>query len=147
MLTSQLKAGGARLKKKLLHPSRERVLVREALRKLKVRYWETVQVWNPNYTGMRRRVEGGPQWLDFLLRLPDGRLGVLMFKQTGLHTFEKRALEEKKAFLIQRAIPYLIISKGYSQDEYEIRIEFWMRKEVRNAKQSSRDNQTNPRHG
>lgn len=128
-------ARDALIKKNASVPRRERWLVCLALTKLKLRYRQVVQFWNPLYTGLRRRVDGGRQWLDFVIRTPYG-MAVIMFKPSyskgsNAHLFEKRALDEKKAFLEQKGIPYLVLSRLKSQQEYEVEIEFWLRKEKR----------------
>jgi hypothetical protein len=119
------------MKNKVSAPRRERLLVQQALRKMGLRFWENIQFWNPLYTGLRRKVDGGRQWLDFVIRTPYGIL-VLIFKvqyaTTMGHDFEKRALLEKQAFLRSKNIPYLMLSRTLSQGLYEVMIEFWMRK-------------------
>lgn len=128
----QYQSHNAMAKNRVKVPRREHWLVRNALGKLKVRYWVQVWIWNPLYTGMRRRVEGGYQWLEFVIQL-NGKPAAIFFPVHKYHThdFERRAIEEKKAFLEQKGIPYLIVPRTYSQIEYEVTIEFWMRKEKR----------------
>lgn len=123
------------MKNKTQKPRREMVLVSYALKNLKVRYWEKVRIFNPLYTGMRTPVDGGYQWLDFAVRMMHGKVGVLIFPPSygsgRPHLFEKRSLEQKKAFLSQKGIPYLVLSRMMSSQQYEVYIEFWMRKEKR----------------
>ncbi len=126
-------AHDGRMKKIIQHPRREHWLVRQVLDKLRLRYWEQVRIWNPHFTGLRTRIEGGYQWLEFLVRRK-ARLFVIIFKPTyggsRPHKFELRALEEKKVFLEERHIPYLILPRTHSLQEYEIRVELWIRKET-----------------
>jgi hypothetical protein len=112
-------------------PRRERWLVQLSLENLHLRYWEAIIFWNPQYTGLRRRVNGGWQWLDFVVRTPYGKLALIFKPQYGgsrAHLFEKRALAEKKAFLDDKGIPYLILSRMHSREQYEIILVMWMRK-------------------
>lgn len=129
------------IKNRAIVPRRERWLIRQVLDKLHVRYWEAVTIWNPLYTGLRVPVQGGWQWLDFVLRAPFGVAVILLDSNYGSgrpHLFEKRALEQKKAFLDSRNIPYIIPSRMLSLDEYSIVIEFWLLKEKRKRSTSAR---------
>lgn len=133
-----------RLKHRIIAPRREYWLVRQALKRLGLRYWQQVLIWNPGYTGLRRRVNGGRQWIDFVLKTPFG-MGALIFNPTYSnsrpHLFEKRALQEKKDFLDSKHIPYLILPRRYSLDEYDAAITFWLRKEThKHEKQLSTTN-------
>jgi hypothetical protein len=123
------------MKNLVRRPRREHMLVVQALKKLGIRYWEQVRVWNPIYTGLRREVKGDFQWLEFVIRLPYGKPAVLLFHLnyggSRPHKFEVRAMEQKKTFLEQKGIPYIVLSRQQSQSEYETYIDFWIRKEKR----------------
>lgn len=126
------------MKNKTKKPRREQVLLRQALSNLHVRYWEMIRIFNPDYTGMRTRYEhGGYQWLEFVVRMWDGRVGAILlepsYANSHAHKFETRALQEKQDFLSKRGTPFLVVARTHSQSAYEIRIEIWMRKEKRNV--------------
>lgn len=128
-------AHDGRMKKRASIPRREHWLVIQSLTNLRMRFWKQVRIYNPLFTGLRTRIDGGYQWLDFVIRAPFGA-AVILFKTSysngsNAHLFEKRALSEKQAFLEQRGIPYLVLSRMKSQQQYEVEIEFWIRKEKR----------------
>jgi hypothetical protein len=124
-----------KMKKMVRTPRRERLLIQQALSNLKVRYWEQVQFWNPAHLGRHRHLNGGYQWIDFLLYVKPIGFMAILFKPgwfgSGPHEFQRREFETKKAFLEQKGYPYLVVSRSLSRDEYQIRIEFWILKEKR----------------
>lgn len=130
------------MKRVIQKPRRERLLVQQALKKLGIRCWQQVEFWSPDHVGRYENLHGGWQWLDFVVRMPYGKPGVILlygnWTHSGLHRYQKREIETKKAFLKKKGLPYLILPRTYSQQEYEVRIEWWMRKETRHEKQNVR---------
>lgn len=141
-------AAHAHVKRRAQFPTREHWLVREALSRIKVRYWEYVQFHNPLYTGMRSKMNGGDQWAEFVIRMLDGRLGIILFnleyRGSDGHngkSFERHAQAEKIQYLQERNIPYLILPRMNSSGQgYEVYIEFWMKKEKRKHEKQTRTN-------
>lgn len=113
-------------------PTRERLLIRQALDTLRLRYWQQVRFWSPDFRG-EYNVNGNYQWIDFLIRMPHGKLGALILNPQGksgyMHIYEREASRVKQDFLSKRGIPNVVLPKSYSRDEYQIFIEMWIRKE------------------
>lgn len=123
----------ARIRKRAKHrPRRERLAVRTALERLHIRYREAVPIWNPLHRGVHNDLDGGVQWLDFVIFMPHKRIGVLLFGHRvggGPKEYERRYLETKEAFLQERNIPRLTLGRISTSQEYEILIYRFCRKE------------------
>lgn len=121
-------------KKKLQFPSRERVLVRQALVRAGYRYKETIAFLNPLYKGWKGAVDAGMQWLDFTVWTGD-RMVVLMFYPRagggGLHAYQKRAWQAKQDFLNKKGVPFIVLSRSDTSQIYEHLIKTFVRKEKR----------------
>lgn len=121
-----------REKKKLATPSRERVLVRNALLRLGLGYKETVPFLNPLFKGWKGTVEAALQWLDFTVWLGN-KMGVILFnprhRTGGLHKHQKLAWMAKLAFLRSKKIPFVILDRNDTSQIQEHLIRSMMRKE------------------
>jgi len=122
--TMTSEADNGRKKKEVSYPRRERVLLREALKRLGIkRHWENVRVWNPDYTNQIGAKIGGYQWIDFVF-VHRGRLFCILYSQqwngSGAKLFQKRWLEEKKQLLKDRGYPFIVVSRMKSSQEYQM---------------------------
>lgn len=118
-----------RVRKGISYPRRERVLVRNALSRIGVRYRELIPFYNPHHSVIDRHV-GGIQWLDFTLF--HKRLIVLLFDpyySTGYGAQRAvQSLEDKKRFLNEKGVPCLELGRFMTSQEYEITIRLFLRK-------------------
>jgi hypothetical protein len=123
--TGTSRADNGRKKREIQFPRRERVLVREALRKLGVtRTFENVRVWNPEYSTKKGDVVGGWQWIDFVF-VHRHRLYAILFEQTwtgGPHKYQTRWMEQKKSLLTKRNLPHITLRRAMTGQEYQMRI-------------------------
>lgn len=112
-------------RKGIERPHRERVLVRAALHRLKMRYKELVPFKNMDYKGRNGKHHGSIQWVDFLV-YSKGKMCALIFYPNrgtgGLHKYKKESLAAKTKLLTDKGIPYLILKRNLSSMEYEILI-------------------------
>ncbi len=113
-------------------------IMRRALAKLKLRYWEVIRFWNPYWKGKwQTEDDGGYQWLDFVLHIKGHGAGVILFpakyRRSGAHPFQIRAFENKIQFLKEHQIPYLVVERYWTSDEYAVKIISWMRN-IKNEK-------------
>ena len=115
----------ARIRKGILYPRRERVLVRSALGKIGCRYKELIPVLNPFYHGWKGKEDKAMQWLDFCVFM-NGRMGVILFHpkrgQSGVKKHEKEAYEAKQRLLANKNIPILILKRNETSQVYELLI-------------------------
>lgn len=118
-------------------PRRERVLVRRALERAHYRYKEIIPVWNPFATGFHDDQEGAIQWFDFAVLMPSKRMGIILFDPhygaSGTHEWELRQFANKQRLLRYKRIPYIVLKRTSTSQEYEICIRRWkgnLRKEV-----------------
>lgn len=121
-----------RERKKLLNPSRERVLVRSTLSELSIRYREKVLFINHYWHTYKGDKSKAPQWLDFVC-YKDGLLFVLEFdphkpNAGGLHERQRMALEAKEQYLKEKGVPYLILSRTETSQIYRFCIEDLIRR-------------------
>lgn len=80
--------------------------------------------YNPYYTSVYSPDKpGGHQWLDVLAYVPTKggkrKLICLMFKLIRPHLYEKEHQKQKERFLTEKGIPFLIVRRDYSQQEYD----------------------------
>lgn len=111
----------------IAHPRRERMLARNALNRLGIRYKEIVPVFNKFHKN------GTIQWIDFLI-YSGGMMAILfaLSRDYGHKQREKDALKAKTDLLISKHIPYLVLLREDSQQEMEtkIRMAIALRKEA-----------------
>lgn len=123
-----------RWRKKAERPEYAHVLVRSALKKERLRFWEFVKFYNKH---------GQLQYLDFVVNYK-GKLVVLLWDNrrfrryrgrwkkawgySGLKPYEKENRRRKLEFIEERGYPYMILStKGVmSSDEWRIVIRRWL---------------------
>ena len=110
--------------KGIAHPRRERVLVRTALRKIGLRYREIVPFINPHFKGHLEEHDRSISWLDFCIF--HKKMYVLLFNpkraEGGMHAWQKKSWQSKLQVLEEKGIPYLILDKNLSSQEYEFLI-------------------------
>jgi len=110
-----------RKRRDIKQPRRERLLVKEALSRLGLRYWEMVEIHNPNYTNRLGEVIGGQQWVDYIV-VEKGTLFAIEFYprwgKNNPHQYQLRWMEEKKSFLLNRGIQTLVVARHHSSQEY-----------------------------
>lgn len=115
-----------RKRRDIKQPRRERILVTGALKRLGLRYWEMVEIINPNFTNQKGEVIGGQQWIDFIVVDQNRKLFAIEFYpkwgKHNPHQFHKRWMNEKKEFLAKRDIPTLILSRNETEQDYWGRI-------------------------
>jgi hypothetical protein len=104
--------------------------MRLALNRVRIKYREIIPFYNPMHTGYTEKENGTIQWLDFTIWM--GKLGVILFdirRRGGRRPYEHRAWKAKKDYLDQRNIPYLVVDRKGSSQEYEMLIRRFIRKE------------------
>lgn len=105
--------------------------IESALKRKKIRYWKFVSFWNPYHKGARNNIDAGFQWAEFVIALPNGRVGAILVNIWGLtggpHKYQKRAMETKKRFLDERKIPWILLDKTSNTMEYMFLISKWIK--------------------
>ncbi len=115
-----------RIKNETERQRRERVLITVALKKLGLRYWESVWIRNPFYTSRHDVPRVGDQWIDFIIVAPDKRLFAIEFYpkwgRHNPHIYQKRWLEQKLKYLESKGIPVMVVRRMESGQDYYGRI-------------------------
>ena len=113
-------------RKKVQEPLRERLLLRKAIIRCGLNHRENVMVWNPFHMGASENLDGGVQWLDFVIRRPTGGLLVVLFPAQylwgGGNERKHRALAAKKRLLTEKNMPYLVVPRNSSSQEFQLLI-------------------------
>jgi hypothetical protein len=117
----------SRKKDSIKFPRRDRTLVATALHKMKLRYFEYIEINNPLFTDRAGVVKGGLQWVDYIVRGTDGKLFAIEFypKWPGNgrpHKYQINWMNEKVEYLKGRGVPTLIINRGETSQDYWMRI-------------------------
>lgn len=116
------------------HPKRYALLVRAALEKLGLRYWEKVTAWNeyhhPSYQG--QPVAAAFQMLDFVVHIKGQGALIVLIKNPNslLKSNEKAAWQARLDFLTNRETPYLILPTSFTSQEYQLMISMSIRKHI-----------------
>jgi hypothetical protein len=120
----------ARARKRADRPKRDILAIRTALNTLKLNYCQEVSFWNPLHKGRRGTWDAGLQWVDFVVK-PKGKQAFVILHddpRKRFKSYEKIAFQVKQEGLNQRNVPYLILPKGMTSQEYQIKITFFIRK-------------------
>jgi hypothetical protein len=98
--------------------------VRTALDNLRLRYCQEVSFWTPHHRGKQGDLDGGLQWVDFVVRKKGKRPFVLILDDPKKRwkEYEKRYLETKQLELTERSIPFVLLPAGLSSQEYQVLI-------------------------
>jgi len=98
--------------------------VRTALSALKLSYCDEVSFWSNHHKGKHGNLDGGLQWVDFVIRKRGKRPFVLLLDdpQKRMHKYEQKYLETKQIELKERGIPFVLLPSGLSSQEYQILI-------------------------
>lgn len=119
----------SRIRKGIRFPTRERMLIRDALKRIGLRYKELVPFYNPTYNGHRNQYDGSIQWVDFLVY--KNRMFAIQFdvknRHGGVLQRKKDVHKTRKQYLEQRGIPVLIVDRYWTGQEYEMRIRMFLR--------------------
>jgi hypothetical protein len=119
-----------RARKRAARPKRDILAVKTALHTLRLRYCQEVSFWNPRHAGKHGDWDGGLQWVDFIVR-PKGKRAfavILDDPSKRWKAYEKIAHQIKQEGLNDRGVPFLIVPKGMSSQEYQLKIAWFMRK-------------------
>ena len=105
--------------------------VRTALDNLKLRYCQEVSFWNNHHRGKQGDLDGGLQWVDFVVRKRGKRPFVLIYDdpKKRFKEYERNYLETKKLELTERNIPFLLLPAGLSSQEYWVLIYRFIQKQ------------------
>lgn len=119
-----------RARKRAARPKRDILAVKQALANLKLRYCQEVSFWNDLHRGHHGDLDGGLQWVDFVVRAKGKPAFVLILDDPSKRwkSYEKEYHKNKLAGLDQRGIPYRLLKKGMSSQEYQVVITWFMRK-------------------
>lgn len=108
-------------------------MVRTALSRLHIKYRELEPFFNPFHFGFRENEAGAIQWLDVCILLPNKHMAVLLFNirygQSGVKPHERRAEKAKHAYLNYKKIPYIVLPRTHTSQEYQAVISRFIRKE------------------
>lgn len=105
------------------HPRRDLLLIRKALNNLRLKWCGEVSFWNPLHRGGKnRRIQGGLQWADLVVRARPRALIILYdLPSKRFHAHEKIAWQNKTRWLEERH-PVLILKPNRTTQEYQILI-------------------------
>lgn len=119
-----------RARKRAKRPKRDILAVKIALGNLKLRYCQEISFWNDLHRGNLGDLWGGLQWVDFVVRAKGKPAFVLILDDPSKRwkSYEKEYHKNKLAGLDQRGIPYKLLKKGMSSQEYQVAIAWFMRK-------------------
>jgi hypothetical protein len=119
-----------RARKRAARPKRDILAVKTALHTLKLSYCQEVSFWNTRYTGPKGEWNGGLQWVDFVVKAKGKRPFVVILDDPSKRwkAHEKIAHQVKQDGLNDRGTQFLIVKKGMSSQEYQLKIAWFMRK-------------------
>lgn len=119
-----------RAKKRAGRPKRGILSVRTALDNLKLRYCQEVSMWSEHHRGKQGDLDGGLQWVDFVVRKRGKRPFVLIYDdpKKRFKEYERKYLETKKLELTERGIPFVLLPAGLSSQEYQVLVYMHMKK-------------------
>jgi len=119
-----------RIRRGISRPRRERVIVRNALKRIRLVYHEIFPFYNPLYNGWKNETEGSIAWLDFVVYERTVGMFVILFVpkygQSGLKRHEREAFNKKQNYMEQRGIPVLVLSRRRTSQEYEAQIRMFV---------------------
>ena len=119
-----------RARKRAARPKRDILAVKTALNTLKLRYCQEVSFWNEHHKGKHGDLDGGLQWVDFAVRPKGKRAFVVILDDPSKRwkAYEKMYYSNKLMGLNQRDTPVIVLPKGMSSQEYQLKIAWFMRK-------------------
>lgn len=118
-----------RARKRAAQPKRDILMVRGALEKLKLRHCQEISFWNPLHVGKHGDLNGGLQWVDFVVWTRPLPLIILLDDPTKrTKDYEKAYLKNKKWGLADRGLPVLVLPAHKTSQEYWITIHMHLRK-------------------
>ena len=87
-------------------------------------------MWSTDHKGKQGNLDGGLQWVDFVVRKRGQRPFVLILDDPTKRwkEYEKQYLVTKQAELTKRGIPYVLLPPRLSSQEYQILIFMNMKK-------------------
>jgi hypothetical protein len=119
-----------RARKRAARPKRDILAIKTALGSMKLRYCQEVSFWNVHHRGNTGDLDGGLQWVDFVVRPRNKRAFVIILDDPSKRwkPYEKMYYSNKLMGLTQRGIPFVVLPKGMSSQEYWLKITWFMRK-------------------
>lgn len=121
-----------RARKRAARSKRDILAIKIALGNLKLRYCQEVSFWNELHQPETKKgkLDAGLQWVDFAVRPKGKRMFVIILDDPSKRwkEHEKTAYKSKQDGLTQRNIPFIILKKGMSSQEYSIQIMWYLRK-------------------
>lgn len=118
-----------RARKRAARPKRDILSIRNALNNLKLHYWQEVSFWNPLHTGKHDDLDGGLQWVDFVVK---GKIVPFVIlhddPQKRKKEYEKRYLQTKEKGLDARGYLILKLPAGKTSQEYQVTIYMFIRR-------------------
>lgn len=106
--------------------------VKLALENLKLPHCQEISFWNPFHRGKHGDLDGGLQWVDFVVRKKGRRPFVVILDdpQKRKKEYEKMYYSNKLMGLSDRGISFIVLPAGLSGQEYQIMIFMGMKKGV-----------------
>ena len=119
-----------KLKNEIVFPPRHRLLVRNALKLVGLRYKEIIPFYDPAYHGYKQQTVGSIQWVDFLIYEKHKRIMfAIQFRLAGgAHKRTKERYNSKINYLEQRGIKVLQLRRDETTQAYEMRIRMFIRR-------------------
>ena len=119
-----------RARKRAARPKRDILAVKQALANLKLRYCQEVSFWNDLHRGHYGDLDGGLQWVDFVVRAKGKPAFVIILDDPSKRwkAHEKEYHKNKQAGLDARGVRYILLKKGMSSQEYQLKIAWSIRK-------------------
>lgn len=117
-----------RARKRATRSKRDILAIKVALSNLKLRYCQEVSFWNVLHKGKQINLDGGLQWVDFVIRSKPVFIIILDDPSKRWKEYEKIYHSNKQEGLKQRNTPFLLLPKGMSSQEYQLKIAWFMRK-------------------
>jgi hypothetical protein len=111
-----------RARNRAARPKRDVLTIRTALKALKLRYCQEVSFWNPRHTGKHGDLDGGLQWVDFVVRRKQPFVIILDDPKKRWKLYEQFYLSNKQWGLRERNIPYILLGAGMTSQEYQVLI-------------------------
>jgi hypothetical protein len=119
-----------RARKRAARPKRDILAIKAALSTLKLKYCQEISFWNPLHRGKHGDLDGGLQWVDFVVKPKGKRPFIIILDDPSKRwkSYEKVYHSNKLMGLDQRNVSYLVLRKGMTSQEYQVQIAWHMRK-------------------
>jgi len=118
-----------RARRRAAFPKRDILSIRNALKNLKLKTCQEISFWNPYHTGKHGDLDGGLQWVDFVVKGKNIPFIIILDDpEKRFKSYEQDYFINKKRGLQARGYSTLILPAHKTSQEYQITIHIHIRR-------------------